>query len=118
MKKLLLGLFLFGAIGFSASDMGTLVTPSIGEDINSVRNTDHTFVYTTTGVSTNVIFNIQGTIDGSNYFDVFASDTTVTSDTTGYLNKTNFPVRAVRVNWISKSGVGTTPNLSVKYEGN
>ena len=97
----------------------TLVTPGVTEIIGVRENTAHTVAYVTTGVSTDVVLRPQGSLDGSNWFHLNDSrvDTTITSNTTIMDHKDGFAYNLFRVNWVSKSGTGTTPNVAIRYHG-
>jgi hypothetical protein len=54
------------------------------------------FQVTVASIGTSVVVRFEGSLDGTNFFSLAASDTTISSNgTTGY-NVTNFPLKAVR----------------------
>lgn len=54
------------------------------------------FQVTVASIGTSVVVRFEGSLDGTNFFSLAASDTTISSNgTTGY-NFTNFPLKAVR----------------------
>ncbi len=86
------------------------VTPSV-----EVTSESLTFQITTSGVATNVVIRMEGSLDGTNFFnlDEDEQNTTLIADgTTGYaLN--GCPVRHVRVRLVSISGGTPTVSSSV-----
>ena len=58
--------------------------------------TNYGFQVTVASIGTSVVVRFEGSIDGTNFFPLAASDTTISANgTTGY-NVTNFPLKAVR----------------------
>ena len=54
------------------------------------------FQVTVASIGTSVVVRFEGSLDGTNFFALAASDTTISANgTTGY-NVTNFPLKAVR----------------------
>lgn len=54
------------------------------------------FQVTVASITTSVVVRFEGSLDGTNFFPLAASDTTISSNgTTGY-NFANFPLKAVR----------------------
>jgi len=61
------------------------------------------FQVTVATIGTNVVVRFEGSLDGTNFFALAASDTTITANgTTGY-NITNFPLRSIRARLVSIS---------------
>lgn len=83
------------------------VTPSVQVMAESL-----TFQITLSGVSTNVVFRMEGSLDDANFFnlDDGEADTTLTADGTFGYALSNVPVRHVRVRLVSISG--GTPTVS------
>jgi hypothetical protein len=74
---------------FVVSDQNNAGTNSVG------------FQVTVAAVGTNVIVRFEGSLDGTNFFSLGASDTTLTANgTTGY-NFGNFPLKAIRGRLVS-----------------
>ena len=54
------------------------------------------FQVTVASIGTSVVVRFEGSLDGTNFFALAASDTTISANgTTGY-NITNFPLKAIR----------------------
>jgi hypothetical protein len=73
---------------------------------------DIAFQVTITGIGTNVVIRLEGSLDGTNYFnlDQANADTTLTANGTfGYI-LSSAPVRYVRLRLVSLSG--GTPSVS------
>lgn len=73
---------------------------------------DIAFQVTVSGIGANVVIRLEGTLDGTNYFnlDQNGSDTTLAANgTTGYI-LSSAPVKAVRLNLVSYSG--GTPSVA------
>lgn len=119
MKKLVLVMMVMGLLFGLTQYTQTLVTPSISSIVNVNGNVSHTFVYKSTGVSTNVRFMPQGSLDMATWFDLLATNNIIatTNTTVSYDVKSNMPMLGVRLNWVSKQGTGTTPNLVFQYMG-
>jgi len=70
-------------------------------DQNNAGSNSVAFQVTVASVGTNVIVRFEGSLDGTNFFALAASDTTITANgTTGY-NFANFPLKAVRGRLVS-----------------
>lgn len=62
------------------------------------------FQVNVSGIGTSVVVRFQGTIDGTNFFALAATDTTISANgTTGY-NFTNFPLKAIRGQLVTITG--------------
>jgi hypothetical protein len=71
-------------------------------DQNNAGTTSVGFQVTVASVSTNVVVNFEGSLNGTNFFSL-ASNTTLTANgTTGY-NFANFPLKAIRGRLVSIS---------------
>ena len=83
------------------------VTPSVKVTAESL-----TFQITTSGVSTNVVVRMEGSLDNTNFFNLDGgeADTTLTADGTFGYALSNVPVKHVRVRLVSISG--GTPTVS------
>ena len=61
------------------------------------------FQVTVASIGTNVVVRFEGSLDGTNFFPLAASDTTISANgTTGY-NFANFPLKAIRGRLVSIS---------------
>lgn len=123
MKKFIVFLMFMGILGFSDAMLTysqTLVTPSVSSVFDVSGATSHTFYVRTTQVSTNVTYQLEGSPDGTNWANIDDASTvfsasSVTSNT--MYHKDNYAIALMRFNWLSKSGVGTTPNIKFNYVG-
>jgi len=124
MSKLLLVLIMLGFMFVGANayiierTFAQITTPGVTSPINTYDVLDHTFQIKTSSVSTNVIVRAEGSLDGTNYFNMNddATDTTYTADGTYLLHKFDFKTKFVRLRMVSESG-GTSVNVDVKYIG-
>jgi hypothetical protein len=72
-------------------------------DQNNAGTTSVGFQVTVATVGTNVVVRFEGSLDGTNFFALAASDTTITANgTTGY-SFANFPLKALRGRLVSIS---------------
>lgn len=71
-----------------------------------------TFVFqiTVASIGTNVVVRAEGSLDGTNYFNLGSSDTTITSNGTTKLNFVDLPVKYVRGTLVSISA--GTPSVT------
>ena len=123
MKKILFLIMVCTAsVGHSDTwNLGTLSTPNTTAAILAQQNSNHTFQYVITEVSTNIVVRAEGSLDNSNWFNFESDNTTKNANGTYSIHKSSTPMKYVRLNWVSKdpvAGGGTTPNVSVKYMGN
>ena len=70
-------------------------------DQNNAGTSSVGFQVTVASVGTNVIVRVEGSFDGTNFFALAASDTTITSNSTTGYNFANFPLKAVRGRLVS-----------------
>ena len=72
-------------------------------DQNNAGTSSVGFQVTVASIGTNVVVRFEGSLDGTNFFALAASDTTITANgTTGY-NFANFPLKAIRGRLVSIS---------------
>ena len=72
-------------------------------DQNNAGSNSVAFQVTVASIGTNVVVRFEGSLDGTNFFALAASDTTLTANnTTGY-NFNNFPLKAIRGRLVSIS---------------
>jgi hypothetical protein len=119
MKKIALVLMVMGFMFGLTQYTQTLVTPGVTSIVNVNGNISHTFVYKISGVSTNVIYAPQASLDMANWFNVFPTNNiwSTTNSVVTYDVKSTTPFFGVRLNWLSKLGAGTTPNIVFQYMG-
>ena len=55
-------------------------------------------------IGTNVVFRVEGSLDGTNYFNLSAANTTVTANGSTAFYVTNCPLRFIRGVFVSNSG--------------
>jgi len=75
---------------------------------------NHTAELIVTGGPATCTYRLQGTGDGTTWFNISAADLTCTSTTVGF--EANKPVAQVRGNLLTLTG-GTTPTVTLKYIG-
>ena len=82
-----------------------LSAPATGETLDLVvpAPTHYTLVTTVAGVNTNVVVNLEGSIDNSNWTDLLA-DETITSNGTTHRTVSGAAVRYVRPAFVSEAG--------------
>jgi len=81
----------------TAGTTGTFVVA----DQNSAGTSSVGFQVTVASIGTNVVVRFEGSLDGTNFFALAASDTTITANgTTGY-SFSNFPLKAIRGRLVS-----------------
>ena len=72
-------------------------------DQNNASSNNVGFQVTVDAIGTNVVVRFEGSLDGTNFFALATSDTTITANgTTGY-SFSNFPLKAVRGRLVSIS---------------
>ena len=90
----------FAPTAFTAT--GTTSTFVVADQNNAGSNSV-AFQVTVESIGTNVVVRFEGSLDGTNFFALAASDTTLTANnTTGY-NFSNFPLKAIRGRLVSIS---------------
>ncbi len=88
------------------------VTPAV--DTNAVNN--HVFSVKVAAIHTSVDVNIEGSLDGTNYFSFNAADTQYTANGTYLLSVKNMQVKFVRFRFVSEL-TNPTATLDVIYLG-
>lgn len=79
---------------------GTTSTCVVADQDNA-GSTSIGFQVTVSSIGTNVVVRFEGSLDGTNFFALAATDTTITANgTTGY-NFANFPLKAIRGRLVS-----------------
>ena len=79
-----------------------------------IRASEVTFQVTVTNINTNVVVRFEGSLDGTNFFnlDEDAEDTTITANgTTGY-SLSGTPVTHARLRLVSLSGSGNSTSVA------
>jgi hypothetical protein len=82
----------------------TLTSAGVTADVPSVGAEDFVIAVTTASIGTNVVIRIEGTIDGTNYFNCdYTGDTTITTNGTTAFNLQEAPLQAIRGRLVSIS---------------
>lgn len=118
-------LVLINGLTFSAYDdvysYSQLTTPGVTETIPVYNNTNHVVQYTVSGISNNVVCRIEGSIDATatNYFNLndLEQNTTVNSNGTYKLYKSNIRLNYLRFRFVSEDG-DKTATINAVYGGN
>lgn len=76
--------------------------------------THHTAELIVTGAPTGCTYRLQGSRDGTTFFNISASDVTCTSTTVAF--EANKPTVHIRGNLLTLTG-GTSPSVTLKYVG-
>ena len=96
--------------GYETITFDTLTSPGVSENAIGYSATAITFQVEVTGIGTNVIIRLEGSLTGTNYYNLNTDgDITLTANGTyGYL--LNAPGRYVRVRFVSN--LGGTPSIT------
>ena len=102
-----------GSVTVGTQLTGAGVTDPI--DVTDYKN--HSFQIIVASIGTSVTVRVEGSHDGTNYFNMAASgsDTTYTSNDIYLLSKDNFKTQFARVRLVSE--VGATVTLDISYMG-
>lgn len=76
--------------------------------------THHTAELIVTGGPAACTYRLQGSVDGTTWFNISAADVTCTSTTVAF--ESNKPAKNIRGNLLTLSG-GTAPTVTLKYAG-
>uniref|UniRef100_A0A6M3KWI4 Uncharacterized protein n=1 Tax=viral metagenome TaxID=1070528 RepID=A0A6M3KWI4_9ZZZZ len=89
----------------TAITLGTLAAVGSTNELSCKHSADFIFTVTITGIGTNVVLQFQGSIDGTNWFNIDPrnQDSTFTADGTYYKQWVG-EIPYVRVTMISKTG--------------
>jgi hypothetical protein len=100
-----------GFSGFEVQSLGTLTSAGVGTAILCV-GVNMTYQVTVSSIGTNVVIRFEGSLDGTNYFNLDQSntDTTLTSNGTFGFSLSGCPVRYTRLRLVSISG--GTPSVT------
>lgn len=99
--------------GFEVATLTTLTAVGV-TDSQRTSGCDLAFQVTTSGVGTNVVIRLEGSLDNTNFFNLDENelDTTITSNKTVGFCLNGCPVKFVRVRLVSYSG--GTPSIASK----
>lgn len=117
MKKLVLVMMVMGMMFGLTQYQETLVTPGYTSAFNVNGNISHTFIYKASSVVTNCIVAAYGSLDMANFFTVSTPSTTITTAGITAEYKANAPFLGMKFRWLSKAGLGATPNITFQYMG-
>ena len=83
-------------------------------NVNAINN--HVFQVTVAVIDTSVDVNIEGSLDGTNFFKIKASDVQYTANGTYYITETDLQVKFIRFDFVSELTV-TNATIDVVYLG-
>ena len=94
-----------------------LTAPGAGSAIQTGLNVNHTFAAVVSSINTNVVLRIEGTLDGTNWFNLSDTnaDTTITANGTYGFMATGMLYK-IRGNFVSESG-GSAAIVEFSYLG-
>ena len=97
--------------GFEVESLGTLASASAGTAVQC-GGSNMTFQVTVASIGTNVVVRFEGSLDGTNYFNLDQSntDTTLTANGTYGFALSGCPVKFTRLRLVSLSG--GTPSVT------
>lgn len=94
-----------------------LTAVGVSKTFPTLQNTHHTIVALVDNINTNVVLRAEGTIDGTNYFNLSDADTDRTITAGGPYAFVFYGIlKGIRIRFVSESG-GTTATVDVKYIG-
>jgi len=94
-----------------------LTAPGTSEVTNARSMKSHVCQFVVASIDTNVVIRFEGSLDGTNYFNINPNgDTTITANGTYAISKSNMPLLNVRVVFVSEAG-GTAATVDALYEG-
>jgi len=94
-----------------------LTAPGVTAAVKVDAVYNHVFQVTVASIDTSVDVNIEGSIDGTNYFSFEATDIQYTADGTYLLSAKNMLVKYVRFRFVSELTL-TAATIDVIYLGN
>jgi len=97
--------------GFDVATLETLTAAGV-TSAQKTAGADLTFQVTASGVGTNVVIRLEGSLDNTNYFNLSSSNsnTTITGNGTYGFSLSGCPVLYVRLRFVSFSG--GTPSVA------
>lgn len=97
------------------------------EDVSGVNN--HNVSVTVASINTNVIIALEGSLDGTNYFEIPVDNSsdvatgaltlnrmTITANGTYSLHVKNYSLNSIRLNFVSEAG-GSAATIDAVYQG-
>ena len=89
-----------------------LTAPGVTPEIVVTGKQNHTFQYVVAAINTDVTVNAQGSLDGTNWFDL-ATATVTANGAYGYIVSNTILTR-IRFNFVSETG-GTTATIDASH---
>lgn len=89
-----------------------LTAPGTTAVVDVVPYKQHTVQYKVASINTSVDVNVQGSVDGNNFFNLESSNVQKTANGTYYLNYKNLPLARMRFNFAAEAG-GTAATIDV-----
>ena len=103
--------------GYSPITLDTLTAAGVTESGLGYSASALTYQVTITGIGTNVVLRFEGSLDGTNYFNLDQTnvDTTITANGTYGFCLNGCPINYARLRVVSVSG--GTPSIAAKLRG-
>jgi hypothetical protein len=90
-----------------------VTTACVVADQDDFAPVNYGFQVTVASIGTSIVVRFEGSLDGTNFFALAATDTTISANgTTGY-NVTNFPLKAVRGRLVTITTGSPTVTFSI-----
>lgn len=105
-----------------------LVVPGVTDEVSVEGAKNHTTSVTVASINTNVLLQVEGSVDGTNYFKLPLEDVvvsglaitsnvaTITANGTYLLYVKDVTIKNIRTNFVSESG-GTAATIDILYLG-
>lgn len=105
-----------------------LVAPGVTDEVSVEGAKNHTTSVTVASINTNVLLQVEGSVDGTNYFKLPLEDVvvsglaitsnvaTITANGTYLLYVKDVTIKNIRTNFVSESG-GTAATIDILYLG-
>ena len=93
--------------------LGELTSSGSTDAVVVKGNTSHTLQINVTAVTTSIDYNILGSLDGTNYFDLESTNVQKTATGVFYLSYSDLPLTHIKGSF--EAGTGT---LQFTYQGN
>ena len=93
-----------------------LIAPGVTAAVDASEVNNHVFQIKVAAINTSVDVNIEGSLDGTNYFQIKAADVQYIANGAYYISENDLQVKFVRFSFVSEVG-GTAATLDVVYLG-
>ena len=102
----------------SKTDWSALTAPgsTAAFSLDSFVAKDHAIAVTVANINTNVVVKLEGSFDGTSWFDIITDQTILANGTTSYVALGNTIPTSVRGTFVSEAG-GTDASVTIKYRG-